>query len=345
MCCSRTRTSWGRFPARGGPGLAPGTLAVVSVMQFAERLTDRQPADAVRSRIDWKHLLGLELEDEGFPFSVLSGFRTRLVEHSHEQGVLDRLLSRLSGLDFPRAGGRVRTDATHVLALVRDVNRLEFRTETPRCALEALAVAAGDWLHAAQIADVPWQKRYGQRADSYRPPKGDVERGAFAVQDGADGFTLLDAVHRPDAPAWLRQLPAVQVPRRAWVQQYHRGGEHGQGMRRREGEDLPPGRLRPASPHDTDARCTVKRGMTWDGYKVHYSETCDTGLPRLIVHVATTHAAADDSHLVATVHEHLERHGGETRRAPGRRRLHLRRDHPGRTRPGHRPPRAPTTRK
>ncbi|MEU5731481.1 transposase [Streptomyces antimycoticus] len=76
VCCSRTRTSWGRFPARGGPGLAPGTLAVVSVMQFAERLTDRQPADAVRSRIDWKHLLELELEDEGFPFSVLSGFRT-----------------------------------------------------------------------------------------------------------------------------------------------------------------------------------------------------------------------------------------------------------------------------
>ncbi|MFF7346164.1 transposase [Streptomyces antimycoticus] len=208
VCCSRTRTSWGRFPARGGPGLAPGTLAVVSVMQFAERLTDRQPADAVRSRIDWIYLLGLELEDEGFPFSVLSGFRTRLVEHSHEQGVLDRLLSRLSGLDFPRAGGRVRTDATHVLALVRDVNRLEFRTETPRCALEALAVAAGDWLHAAQIADASWQKRYGQRADSYRPPKGDVQRGAFAVQDGADGFTLLDAVHRPDAPAWLRQLPA-----------------------------------------------------------------------------------------------------------------------------------------
>ncbi|WP_086706671.1 hypothetical protein [Streptomyces antimycoticus] len=68
--------------------------------------------------------------------------------------VLDRLLERLSGLDFPRAGGRVRTDATHVLALVRDVNRLEFCAETPRCALEALAVAVGDWLRAARIADV-----------------------------------------------------------------------------------------------------------------------------------------------------------------------------------------------
>ncbi|ADI12977.1 hypothetical protein SBI_09859 [Streptomyces bingchenggensis BCW-1] len=55
------------FPARGGPGLAPGMPAMVSVMQFAEQLTDRQAADAVRSRIDWKYLLGLELEDPGFP--------------------------------------------------------------------------------------------------------------------------------------------------------------------------------------------------------------------------------------------------------------------------------------
>ncbi|KAK1179754.1 transposase, partial [Streptomyces sp. NBS 14/10] len=280
-------------------------------MQFAERLTDRQAADAVRSRIDWKYMLGLELEDEGFHFSVLSGFRTRLVEHSREQVVLDRLLSRLSGLGFLRAGGRVRTDATHVLAPVRDVNRLEFCAETLRCALEALAVAAPDWLRAARIADVSWQERYGQRADSYRLPKGDVEREAFAVQVGSDGFALLEAVHRPDAPAWLRQLPAVQVLRRAWVQQYHRGGEHGQGVRWREGKDLPPGRLRLVSPHDTDARCAVKRGMIWDGYKVHHSETCDNELPRLIVNVATTHAAVDDSRLVATVHEHLERRGAK----------------------------------
>jgi transposase len=104
------------FPTPGGPGLAPGMPAVVSVMQFAERLTDRQAADAVRGRIDWKYLLGLELEDEGFHFSVLSGFRERLVEHGQEQVVLDRLLARLSELGFLRAGGRVRTDATHVLA-------------------------------------------------------------------------------------------------------------------------------------------------------------------------------------------------------------------------------------
>jgi transposase len=215
------------FPTRGGPGLSPGMLAVVSVMQFAERLTDRQAADAVRGRIDWKYMLGLELEDEGFHFSVLSGFRERLVEHGQEQVVLDRLLDRLSELGFLRAGGRVRTDATHVLALVRDLNRLEFCTETLRCALEALTVAAGDWLRAAGIADASWQERYGQHADSYRLPKGESERGVFAVQVGSDGYALLEAVYDADSYRLAAQTagradsahrvdPAVPPRQRPW---------------------------------------------------------------------------------------------------------------------------------
>lgn len=181
--------------------------------------------------------MGLGLEDEGFHFSVLSAFRERLVEHGQEQVVLDRLLARLSELGFLRAGGRVRTDATHVLALVRDPNRLEFCTETLRRALEALAVAAPDWLRTAGIADTGWQERYGQRTDSYRLPKGEPERGAFAVQVGADGSAVLQAVHHPDAPHWLLQLPAVQVLHRAWIQQYHRGdSDHDEGVRWREGK-------------------------------------------------------------------------------------------------------------
>ena len=77
--------------------------------------------------------------------------------------------------------------------------------------MEALSVAHPDWLIAVGIADAFWQDRYGQRSDSYRLPKGEPERGAFAEQVGADGFALLEAVHRPGAPVWLRQLPAVQV--------------------------------------------------------------------------------------------------------------------------------------
>jgi tetrahydrofolate dehydrogenase/cyclohydrolase-like protein/transposase-like protein DUF772 len=77
------------FGVRGWPGISPGQLAMVTVLQFAENLTDRQAADAVRGRIDWKYLLGLELSDPGFDFTVLSQFRTRLVDHALQPMVLD----------------------------------------------------------------------------------------------------------------------------------------------------------------------------------------------------------------------------------------------------------------
>ena len=73
------------FPVCGQPGLSPWRLALVTLMQFRENLADRQAAEAVRARIDWKYLLGLELTDPGFNFSVLSEFRDRLLAGSAEE--------------------------------------------------------------------------------------------------------------------------------------------------------------------------------------------------------------------------------------------------------------------
>jgi transposase len=265
------------FPTRGRPAVSPGALALVSVLQYAEGLTDRQAADQVRARMDWKFLLGLELDDPGFDFSILSDFRARLIEHGLEEKVLDLVLERISGLGLLRAGGRQRTDSTHVLAAVRTLNRMEFVGETLRAALEALAAAAPQWLSSLVTAD--WAKRYGARIDSYRFPKGDNVRQEWAEQVGRDGFTILEAAFAPGAPGWLREIPAVQVLRRAWVEQYHRDGE---GVRWREGKDLPPGRRRLSSPYDPDARYSMKRGSGWCGYKTHLSETCEPDAPHLI---------------------------------------------------------------
>jgi transposase len=68
------------FPSDGRSGLSPGQLAMVSVLQFAENLSDSAAADVVRTRIDFKYALGLELEDQGFDYSVLSQFRARLAQ-------------------------------------------------------------------------------------------------------------------------------------------------------------------------------------------------------------------------------------------------------------------------
>jgi hypothetical protein len=119
---------------------------MVTVLQFTGNLTDRQAADAVRGRLDWKYCLGLALQDEGFDFGVLSEFRARLVAGSLELTILDLLLDRLKGLGLVSAGARQRADSTHVLGRIRSLNRLELAGESIRGALEALAAAAPDWL-------------------------------------------------------------------------------------------------------------------------------------------------------------------------------------------------------
>jgi transposase len=120
----------GLFPSRGQPALAPWRLALITVMQFLENLSDRQAAEAVRSRIDWKYALGLELTDSGFDYSVLSGFRERLIVSNKQSLMFDRLLELLRDRKLLKKRGIQRTDSTHVLASIRVMNRLEVVTET-----------------------------------------------------------------------------------------------------------------------------------------------------------------------------------------------------------------------
>jgi hypothetical protein len=282
----------------------------VTVLQFCENLTDRQAADAVRGRLDWKYALGLPLDDEGFDFSVLSEFRSRLAAAGLERAIFDLLLGRLKELGVVKAGGTQRTDSTQVLGRIRDLNRLELAGETVRAALEALAAAAPDWL--AGVIDVSWQEVYGQRIDGMRLPASEAERKDLASQYGADGLLLLDAVRAPGAPSWLRELPAVETLRRVQVQQYYRNGRGAVVMRDAGEQGLPPGRSRIISPYDTDARYSEKRGRGWLGYKIHLTETCavpgpdgSRGAPNLITSVATTPASTADVAMTTPVHDML----------------------------------------
>ncbi|MFD8396010.1 transposase, partial [Streptomyces sp. NPDC059680] len=134
------------FGVRGAPGLSPGVLGLVTVLQFAENLTDRQAAAMAVRAIDWKYAMGVELTDTGFDASVLSRFRARLAEHGMERVPFDRLLEHCKAEGLVAAGGKQRTDSTHVISAVRDLNRLELAGESVRAALEALAAAAPCWL-------------------------------------------------------------------------------------------------------------------------------------------------------------------------------------------------------
>ena len=307
------------FGVRGRPGWSPGRLMLVTVLQYAEQLTDRQAAEAVRVRIDWKYGLGLDLADEGFDSSVLAEFRVRLVEHGLVEQALDLLLDALVARGLLKRGGKTRTDSTHVLAAVRDLNRLELAGESVRAALEALAVAAPDWLaDTLDVAD--WSARYGVRIDSWRLPGSQSKRDALAAAYGRDGFTLLRAVYAADAPHWLARVPAVDVLRQVLLQNYviivDRQGREVILRREADVHGLPPGRTRITSPYDLDARRGGKRDLFWTGYKVHVSETCtDEGgpsarsLPNIITNVATTDAAVPDAAMTTPIHEGLARRG------------------------------------
>ena len=244
------------FPKTGQPAASPFRLALTCVLQFCEGLSDRQAADAVRSRIDWKYALALPLEDPGFDASVLCEFRRRLIDGKAEELLFDTLLTLLREQGLVQAGGRQRTDSTHVLAAIHALNRLELLGETLRHALNRLAVVAPEWL----VSWVPpaWFDRYGTQISDYRLPVSQAERTQLAEQIGTDGRQLLTLVHAPTAPAWVRAIPAVETLQQVWHQQYHAVPPDAP-LRLRPAEDLLPAGDLICSPYDPDARYRRKR--------------------------------------------------------------------------------------
>lgn len=287
----------------GQPAEDPAQVALVTLFQFAEGLTDRQAADAVRARIDWKYALCLPLDDDGFDASVLVEFRARLLDGAAERRLFDTLLACLTAHGLVKARGRQRTDSTHVLAAIRVLNRLECVGETLRHALNVLATAAPAWLRG--WVPPAWGDRYGPRFQEYRLPKGQAERAALAAQIGADGRHLLAHLDAPDAPPGVAHLPAIRVLRRVWLEQYAAG----EPVRWRAADDLPPPAVLIQSPYDAEARYSRKRQTQWTGYKVHLTETCDADQPSIITDVATTAATDPDSAATAGIHDRLAARG------------------------------------
>ena len=208
------------FPAWGQPGLPPWRLALVTIMQFRENLADRQAAEAVRARIDWKYLLSLELTDPGFDFSVLSEFRDRLLAGSAEELLLDKLLERCRALGLLKARGQQRTDSTHVLAAIRVLNRLELVAETLRAALNAVATVAPDWLQA--LSPLAWYERYSRRIEESRLPKARPNAKPMPRQSARTGSCCSTRWILPKRQRDSASYPSIEALRRTWQRHYER---------------------------------------------------------------------------------------------------------------------------
>src|SRR5918911_3657749 len=186
------------YPQRGQPAYTPWRLALVTLLQFREGLSDRQAAEAVRARIDWKYLLALDLADPGFDRSVLCEFRGRLLDNDAVSRLLARVLDAAREGGLLKARGRQRPDSTHVPAATRTLNRLELVAETLRAALNVIAVVAPDWLRTITPPD--WHARYDRRVEDMRLPENGPKRDAYFIQVGADGFRLLEVLDGAGAP-------------------------------------------------------------------------------------------------------------------------------------------------
>jgi transposase len=293
------------FARRGRPVVPPWRLALVTVMQFAEGLSDRQAAEAVQVRIDWKYALGLDLADPGFDYSVLTEFRARLVQGAAEQRLLDALLEACKAHGLLKSRGRQRTDSTHVLGALRVLSRLERAAEALRATLNTLATVAPDWLQERVPSE--WYERYSRRSEDYRLPRGLAAQQTYAVQVGSDGGHLLALLAHPQTPEELRALPAVRLLQQFWEQEYVVDAEGRYALR--DPKVAPPASEHLESPYEPEARFATKRGRHWTGYKVHVTEGCDDDAPHLLTQVATTRAPATDVRQLPLIQDALAQRG------------------------------------
>lgn len=289
------------YALEGAPALSPAQLVLVLIFQALENLSDREAAEAVRARMDWKYALHLDLEDTGFDFSVLSEFRERLVKHQASQRVLDRVLERMRVLGLLKERGRQRTDSTHVFSAAQTLNRLELVMETMRLALEETVKVAPGWLRGVALPH--WVERYSLAWRGSRIPKSKAKRAELAASVGEDGSYLLQATEGEEAPEEVAGVAAVQLLKQVWEQQYEQGPK---GWRWRPGGTMPAGGQLIQTPHDPEARYSNRRGKAWKGYRAHFTETCDLDLPRLITNVEVTCATRPDVTAVEPIHRGLE---------------------------------------
>ncbi|WP_255306557.1 IS1182 family transposase [Streptomyces sp. Wb2n-11] len=302
LWCDEDFADW--YPRDGRPGLSPAQLATVCVLQFLLGLSDRQAAEAVRCRIDFKYAMAMELDDPGFHHSVLADFRDRLAEGDRADRLLDLALARLKEAGLVRERTTQRTDSTHVLAAVRDLTRLELITEAVRAALEEVAAVSPHILD--ELVDEDWGRRYGRPV---RLGKNPTKPKTRILATGNDAVRLLEHLYRHGTDR--TSGPHVQALRQILVQNYHRDAAGHLRWRTAEkegGPGLPPSSQAVVSPYDTSARY-ARHGhiIGWKGFAAHLTETCAPDGANVITDVATTAATTHDSQVLPGIHTRLAR--------------------------------------
>jgi transposase len=256
-------------------------------------------------RVDWLYALSLAPGEGHFDFSVLSDFRQRLLEQGAQDLLLEPILQVCRERGWLKERGKQRTDATLVLARIRSLSSLESVGESIRSVLNSLAEHDPDWL--LSHLDEGWFDRYVHRFELARFPKEESKRQKLREDVGQDAYALLSALEHPQTPPSLQSLGEVGLLRQIFEQHYQ--VRQGQAHWRDGPAVLNAERV--LSPYDPDARSSRKRETSWDGYKVHVTETCDQDptRPHLVVQVHTAQATEDDSQRLPIIQQQARQKG------------------------------------
>jgi transposase len=261
-----------------------------------EDLPDRQAAEMVVMRMDWKYALRQELGWTGFHYSSLCNFRKRLYEHGQTYAVFEQLVAYLQAAGYLKAQ-RQRTDATHILGAVERLSRLELVWETLRLTVGALISTDAPWV----LTHVPasFVEFHTRRRSDYRLSEQETQQAMQAA--GQDGWWLLDHLARQGTPQLLA-LSEVTRLRRVLSEQFEPPDDDG-----------PPTVVRAnttacgdviSTPHDPDVRFARKgQDTTWRGYKVQLTETIQT--PPFITDITVRSSLEHDSQALPIIQQHL----------------------------------------
>ena len=292
----------------GRPAIEPVVAAGVTLLQFMEKMPDRQAAEMVKFHLGWKYALDLEMGYEGFHSTSLVKFRNRLLDGEAERVGFDALLSALSSAGLVRRNGKQRLDSTHVLGAVAKMSRLEMVRETIRLFLEHVK-------HNGAIERLPgWDLFEALYMDSqiawHRLSREGLKEKCR--QAGRDALTLIKWVRRQ--PAWLRDSDTAVLLERVFLEQYEMDAEAPQ-RRKVEASGVV------KNPHDPDVQWAAKdlaKKKQWEGYKVQIAETVaedgkarEKGDPteQFLTEVTTTEAIASDLDGRRRVEHNQREHG------------------------------------
>jgi len=285
------------YAEEGRPAVNAVVLALITIFQFLEKLPDRAAANMAVMRLDWKYALRQEVSWPGFHYSDLCNFRKRLLVHGRDGVVFESILAYLRERGYVKAGGKQRTDSTHIVGQVMALSRLEVVWETIRVALHALISTDAPWV--LKWLPSSFVELYSVRRSDYRLKDSEVAPALHKA--GEEGQWLVSQVMTTGSQT-LQALPELALLRRV-LEEHFAPNAAGQLQTRPAGQvtgDVI------SSPHETEARYGNKGSHAWIGYKLHVTETIDADLgARFITDSTVTPAFIQDNTSILDIQQHL----------------------------------------